>query len=669
MGAWEHFPYTNFHELNLDWILSKVKEFINKTDDISEQLNILDKDFLALKKYVTDYFDNLDLKQAVSDKLDEMLEDGELEAIINENILNYAPLSQDFSGTAVFRTREDYYKDPTDVYNSSHCGFQNGTMYSPLGNYSEDGQRYFYTWKTWSDNSIPELITIDVNTNSVISRLDVANGEHGGPLFVYNNNLYSINNNYTLFIFDISNPGAPALAEQRTLSNQYYIIGHDDNGFILIDNDKKVYSSTDFDNVLYKFTLEERNIDITQDYSFDPVKYLIYRISFRPNIIHVYSAQTGEKLSTIRIPSVINYIGMGETESVFVHGNNIYFSGQVTTGLPPTTQMDFALFYENINNRAVGRELERAEAALKIVKVDYLNGDPLNGGIGNSADYVFKYIEDAQNAVQSVNSGQITFLGDYPESFHIYENCIINFDNYKTGAIKVDENVNTILYAINSQFLGESIQFQGRTLRPWIYAGINSNLTIRSVPNIEVDTDEIGIWIYRAQLKTLTKAYINNVFLEESRLFTPGILNQNIYAKQSLIVAFGFNLQNGDSQFIDLNTTIKARAIVGTADRFYMDDIDNYQFCSQGNFYPLTGNIAQNRPLPAVSLFIASAGPATINIGYWSAADTYTLLPYSLSRSEIQLSDETFGFNAYRYSITEGSTPFPHLIGIFNYQA
>ena len=171
MGAWEHFPYTNFHELNLDWILSKVKEFINKTDDISEQLNILDKDFLALKKYVTDYFDNLDLKQAVSDKLDEMLEDGELEAIINENILNYAPLSQDFSGTAVFRTREDYYKDPTDVYNSSHCGFQNGTMYSPLGNYSEDGQRYFYTWKTWSDNSIPELITIDVNTNSVISRL------------------------------------------------------------------------------------------------------------------------------------------------------------------------------------------------------------------------------------------------------------------------------------------------------------------------------------------------------------------------------------------------------------------------------------------------------------------------------------------------------------------
>ena len=26
MGLWDHFPYTNFHELNLDWIVTKVKE-------------------------------------------------------------------------------------------------------------------------------------------------------------------------------------------------------------------------------------------------------------------------------------------------------------------------------------------------------------------------------------------------------------------------------------------------------------------------------------------------------------------------------------------------------------------------------------------------------------------------------------------------------------------
>lgn len=26
MGLWDHFPYTNFHELNLDWIVNKIKE-------------------------------------------------------------------------------------------------------------------------------------------------------------------------------------------------------------------------------------------------------------------------------------------------------------------------------------------------------------------------------------------------------------------------------------------------------------------------------------------------------------------------------------------------------------------------------------------------------------------------------------------------------------------
>jgi archaellum component FlaC len=35
MGLYEHFPYSNYHELNLDWLLSKVKELQTVIDEIN----------------------------------------------------------------------------------------------------------------------------------------------------------------------------------------------------------------------------------------------------------------------------------------------------------------------------------------------------------------------------------------------------------------------------------------------------------------------------------------------------------------------------------------------------------------------------------------------------------------------------------------------------------
>lgn len=36
MGLFEQFPYTNFHELNLDWILTKIKEFQTRLDSFQD---------------------------------------------------------------------------------------------------------------------------------------------------------------------------------------------------------------------------------------------------------------------------------------------------------------------------------------------------------------------------------------------------------------------------------------------------------------------------------------------------------------------------------------------------------------------------------------------------------------------------------------------------------
>ena len=81
MGLYEHFPYSNYHELNLDWILTKVKEIQSNIDtinswketfsaqinsQISDLINQVNTEFNQLKtdiaKEFTDYRTETDAK-------------------------------------------------------------------------------------------------------------------------------------------------------------------------------------------------------------------------------------------------------------------------------------------------------------------------------------------------------------------------------------------------------------------------------------------------------------------------------------------------------------------------------------------------------------------------------------------------------------------------------
>ena len=70
--AFEQFPYSNFHDLNLDWIISEVKKAIEgfkalsaKTDDFETTLN-------NALEYINNYFKNLDVQEEINNKLEEM---------------------------------------------------------------------------------------------------------------------------------------------------------------------------------------------------------------------------------------------------------------------------------------------------------------------------------------------------------------------------------------------------------------------------------------------------------------------------------------------------------------------------------------------------------------------------------------------------------------------
>lgn len=84
------FPYTNFHEMNLTWIIETVKNLTEEWIEMQGKFTGLQGDFEELKKFVTDYFAKLEIDKEVRKILDEMKASGELSEIISDALLQGA---------------------------------------------------------------------------------------------------------------------------------------------------------------------------------------------------------------------------------------------------------------------------------------------------------------------------------------------------------------------------------------------------------------------------------------------------------------------------------------------------------------------------------------------------------------------------------------------------
>lgn len=80
--AFSNFPYTDFHNLNFDWLLETVKDLDIKWDDYYTQWNTWQAD-------VQNYIDNLDYIAAIDNYLDALKASGELSEIIDTLLTDY----------------------------------------------------------------------------------------------------------------------------------------------------------------------------------------------------------------------------------------------------------------------------------------------------------------------------------------------------------------------------------------------------------------------------------------------------------------------------------------------------------------------------------------------------------------------------------------------------
>lgn len=130
------------YEEQLLWLCHFIKDTIlpaiNNNAEATEELQQL---YVELKNYVDNYFDNLDVQQAINNKLDEMVEDGTLDTILNQFFTQTTGLT--------FSTFQEL-KNFEQLANGNKC--------KTLGFYNvNDGGEAFYYITNEENNTIPQI--------------------------------------------------------------------------------------------------------------------------------------------------------------------------------------------------------------------------------------------------------------------------------------------------------------------------------------------------------------------------------------------------------------------------------------------------------------------------------------------------------------------------------
>ena len=129
------YPYTDFHELNADWILKEMKNLIEAWSRTEAAWNALREDntkfkqgidatVASLQNFVNNYFDNLDVQNEINNKLTAMASDGTLSQLI-------APYVQAQSSPIVVSSTSDM-TDHTKLYVLNTTGvlyYYNGSQF------------------------------------------------------------------------------------------------------------------------------------------------------------------------------------------------------------------------------------------------------------------------------------------------------------------------------------------------------------------------------------------------------------------------------------------------------------------------------------------------------------------------------------------------------------
>lgn len=154
----QNFPFIeeDFDALTNYQLTSKVVEFLNKViasqNEVIGVVNDLQVAFQQLHDYVENYFDNLDVQEEINNKLDEMVEDGTLQEIINAYL--QPNVTWTFSNVADMKTSDKLF---------------DGGYAKTLGYYTENdsGEATYYIKSKQPSDTPDEMLMVAIGDDLV----------------------------------------------------------------------------------------------------------------------------------------------------------------------------------------------------------------------------------------------------------------------------------------------------------------------------------------------------------------------------------------------------------------------------------------------------------------------------------------------------------------------
>lgn len=123
--AFENFPYTDFHNLNLDWILCEMKKLLSNYSEITNNISEIENKLKALSEAMDNFYEPDIFFHTVSEVVKEYVDSGVFEEFIRQAVENYY-----ISGTpthnltnaqkqAMYITAMSYYANAWSTRNSN----------------------------------------------------------------------------------------------------------------------------------------------------------------------------------------------------------------------------------------------------------------------------------------------------------------------------------------------------------------------------------------------------------------------------------------------------------------------------------------------------------------------------------------------------------------------
>lgn len=319
MGVFTHWPYTNLHELNLDFILQELKKAIEEWTRAEQEFINLEDAVASLKKYVDTYFKNLNVSEEINSKLEDMLASGELdsvfEAVLARQKGSYIAINRIFNESQV----TDRYEDAPSKYWVINGSASDGNTLVIAYTSSKNGNNNYVTMRKY-----------DTNFNIVQEKLVEVN--HCNDMCYYDGKLYCTgydggNPADTLKIVDYE---TLTVLETKYLGNPFMCIGYYDGYF---------YTSQGADLIKYdlEFNVVESMILETPQGVRSPAKYgleihegNIYLGMGFPNSIECYTL-AGQLINVYNIGYQSGDYPIVEAESLCYFDNQFML---LSTGYP-----------------------------------------------------------------------------------------------------------------------------------------------------------------------------------------------------------------------------------------------------------------------------------------------------------------------------------------------